>query len=216
MVGIRIFATIAFLGSTMAHFGPRPPVRNPGCGDVDIFFTGLPPFHPLVIEQGFDPSMVDNALRLVLAGPEQDVGIYADRLRGKKWQGTGVGYGVRGARLPDLTVRLEGPYHPETYFNIENHLLICPPTDIIQTYRDKAPQAKIVFNTAPDNALQAIQRRFPLSSNCTGHPGTDLLCIIGDWSQPVLGLYSNAIIRTELLDTVRINPKNMKACIQQV
>ncbi|KIV91678.1 hypothetical protein PV10_06192 [Exophiala mesophila] len=63
MVGIRIFATIAFFGSTMAHFGPRPPVRNPGCGDVDVFFTGLPPFHPLVIEQGFDPNMVNNALR---------------------------------------------------------------------------------------------------------------------------------------------------------
>ncbi|KIV91677.1 hypothetical protein PV10_06191 [Exophiala mesophila] len=62
----------------------------------------------------------------------------------------------------------------KTYFNVQNHLLICPSTDIIQTYRDKAPRAKIVFNTAPDNALQAIQRRFPLSSNCTGHPGTDL------------------------------------------
>lgn len=115
--------------------------------------SGLPPFHPLVIEQGFDPNMVDNALRrdaaeiveagynlrgesrtsgwrnaisadayliiVVLAGPEQDVGIYADRLKGRKWQGTGVGYGVRGTRLPDLTIRLEGPYPLE---GVHHHL----------------------------------------------------------------------------------------------
>lgn len=105
--------------------------------------SGLPPFHPLVVEQGFDPNVVNSALRrdaadiraagynlrgshpycklkftptltyvllnlVVLAGPEKDRAIYAERLRGRRWQGTGVGYGVRGSRLPDLTVRLEG------------------------------------------------------------------------------------------------------------
>lgn len=123
---------------------------------------GLPPFHPLVLEQGFDPNMVDNALRrdaaeiveagynlrgesrtwrnaisadayliiVVLAGPEQDVGIYADRLKGRKWQGTGVGYGVRGTRLPDLTIRLEGPYRLK---GVHRHL---GPSAHFHTHRD--------------------------------------------------------------------------------
>lgn len=40
--------------------------RRPACGvgDTDMsFFSGLPPYHPLVSAQGFDPAVVDRALR---------------------------------------------------------------------------------------------------------------------------------------------------------
>ncbi|KIX09399.1 uncharacterized protein Z518_00478 [Rhinocladiella mackenziei CBS 650.93] len=138
-----------------------------GCGEVDIIFTGLPPYHPLVIEQGFDPAVVDAALRgdaanilnagynlrVVLMGPEQPVSVLASQVQGIHWDGTGVGYGVRGSRLENLTVRLE---------------------DIIQLYREKVPRAPTMFDHSPDSALWAIERRFPLSEDCTDAPGTDL------------------------------------------
>jgi hypothetical protein len=41
-------------------------------------------------------------------GPEQGIEVLEQQMRGVHWDGTGVGYGVRGARLSELTVRLEG------------------------------------------------------------------------------------------------------------
>jgi len=47
--------------------------------------------------------------------------------------------------------------------------------DIIQTYRDITPDAFIYFNYMPNTTLWAIQRRFPLSSDCADSPGKDLV-----------------------------------------
>jgi hypothetical protein len=43
-------------------------------------------------------------------GPEQPVSVLEDQLKGINWDGTGVGFGVRGSPLQNLTVRLEGKY----------------------------------------------------------------------------------------------------------
>ena len=45
---------------------------------------------------------------VVLMGPEQDVKLLDNELKGTNWAGTGVGYGVRGSRRQDLTIRREG------------------------------------------------------------------------------------------------------------
>lgn len=49
------------------------------------------------------------------------------------------------------------------------------PQDIISLYRKEATEAPIMFNYSPDSALWAIERSFPLSSNCTDSPGQDLV-----------------------------------------
>lgn len=87
-------------------------------------------------------------------GPEQPLSVLSDQLKGINWDATGVGYGVRGSSVQNLTVRLE---------------------EILQTYRDKVWRAPIVFNHSPTSSLWAIQRHFPLSSNCTNSPGKDLV-----------------------------------------
>lgn len=43
-------------------------------------------------------------------GPEQSLSILSSQLEGVNWDGTGIGYGVRGSRREDLTIRLEGMY----------------------------------------------------------------------------------------------------------
>ncbi|KAK0723527.1 hypothetical protein B0T26DRAFT_675088 [Lasiosphaeria miniovina] len=142
------------------------------CGKVDILFTGLPAYHPLVTSQGFDPAVVDAALRedvanipflannpggnitaVVLMGPEQNMSVLAEQAQGVSWAGTGVGFGVRGGHTPELTVRLE---------------------NIIELYRERVPRAQLLFDYSPSTGLWAIERHFPLASNCTGSPGKDL------------------------------------------
>ena len=170
MLRIDSLFSLALLTTAIAapHPGPPQSSKPTGCGEVDIIFTGLPPYHPLVTSQGFDPAVVDAALRadaarivasgynlrVVLVGPEQPVSVLEDQMRGVKWDGTGVGYGVRGSRREDLTIRLE---------------------EIIQLYRDEARWAPIMFDHSPDSAFWAVERHFPLSENCTGSPGTDLV-----------------------------------------
>lgn len=41
-------------------------------------------------------------------GPEQDISVLVNQTNGIRWDGTGVGYGVRGSRREDLTIRLGG------------------------------------------------------------------------------------------------------------
>jgi hypothetical protein len=41
-------------------------------------------------------------------GPEQNISVLAEQLDGVRWDGAGIGYGVRGSRMEDLTIRLEG------------------------------------------------------------------------------------------------------------
>ena len=45
---------------------------------------------------------------VVLMGAEAPIEKLEEQMKDTRWDGTGVGYGVRGARLPDLTIRLEG------------------------------------------------------------------------------------------------------------
>jgi hypothetical protein len=44
---------------------------------------------------------------VVLMGPEKDISVLGDQVRGTTWDGTGIGYGVRGSNRVDLTLRLQ-------------------------------------------------------------------------------------------------------------
>lgn len=41
-------------------------------------------------------------------GPEQNINNLSDQMNDIEWDGTGVGYGVRGSHLEDLTIRFTG------------------------------------------------------------------------------------------------------------
>lgn len=41
-------------------------------------------------------------------GPELNLSVLANQVAGTYWHGTGVGYGVRGSHLQNLTIRFAG------------------------------------------------------------------------------------------------------------
>ncbi|KAK4169845.1 hypothetical protein QBC43DRAFT_250609 [Cladorrhinum sp. PSN259] len=139
------------------------------CGSTTFVFTGLPPNHPLVTKEGFDPAVIDKALhadqdamtaagynvRIVLFGPEEPVSTLDYHMRDiQNWDGTGVGYGVRVAHDDQMTIRFE---------------------DIISLYRQRAAHSPIIFNSSPTSGfLPAIQRRFPIVASCANTPGKNL------------------------------------------
>ena len=43
-------------------------------------------------------------------GPEQNMSVLAHQMHGTRWDGTGIGYGVRGGTSEDLTIRLGGEH----------------------------------------------------------------------------------------------------------
>jgi hypothetical protein len=46
---------------------------------------------------------------VVLMGPEQPLSAFDEQVGGgQHWDGVGMGYGVRGSRLENLTIRAEG------------------------------------------------------------------------------------------------------------
>ncbi|EMD00687.1 hypothetical protein BAUCODRAFT_135482 [Baudoinia panamericana UAMH 10762] len=157
--------------STFTHhdLGAGPyPIGAPTCGSVNLIFTGLPPYHPLVEAQGFNGSAVNAGLRadaadlishgyntrVVLMGPEVDISVLDGRLNDTAWDITGIGYGVRGSNREDLTLRFK---------------------DIVQLYHSQAPGAPIVFDHSFTTALWAVQQQLPLiGGNCTNTPGKDL------------------------------------------
>jgi hypothetical protein len=47
---------------------------------------------------------------VILFGPEEPIESLASHMNGVNWHGTGVGYGLRGAAIPELTVQLEGEF----------------------------------------------------------------------------------------------------------
>jgi hypothetical protein len=51
---------------------------------------------------------------VILFGPEEPIESLASHMNGVNWHGTGVGYGLRGAAIPELTMQLEGEF---TYMN---------------------------------------------------------------------------------------------------
>ena len=102
-------------------------------------------------------------LRVVLMGPEQNISTFAsfatvpETVDGKlrPWDGTGVGFGIRGSASPVVTMWFE---------------------QIIQTYRTKAETAPIMFNFTSSTALWAIMRNFPVpAEGCTGKEGRNLV-----------------------------------------
>jgi hypothetical protein len=124
MVALSSLVSLALLGSATAlpsllsNLFPR----RTGCGEVNVVLTGLPPNHPTVIEQGWDPTMVANALQAdgdaviaagynylsVLLGPEVDEeATLGAALTGTYWSVAVTGFGVRGANSSELTHHME-------------------------------------------------------------------------------------------------------------
>lgn len=91
-------------------------------------------------------------LKTVFMGPDQNISVFSKFLDGTQWQGAGVGYGIRGSKVPELTVRLE---------------------DILKVFREKAEKAEVLFNYSPNSTLWALRRRLPLPKECG--PGTNLV-----------------------------------------
>ncbi|KAI9150884.1 hypothetical protein HJFPF1_10661 [Paramyrothecium foliicola] len=141
--------------------------KPPKCGEVNVFYTGLPPYHKDVIAQGYDPAAVAAAIknstiemieagynvRIVLAGPEQDMSLTANRMKGRRWPLTGIGYGLRAAKSEELITQFE---------------------DQLILFRKQGPNSITVFNYDPSSFLWSLQRRLPLASDCVGSPGKDL------------------------------------------
>ncbi|KAM0237321.1 hypothetical protein ACHAPO_004668 [Fusarium lateritium] len=138
-----------------------------GCGEVNVVYTGLPGRHKYVKEQGADPILTEKQIadhmremreagynvRGIWRGPEINGSQFAENVQGVDWHAAGVGFGIRGSNISELTGLLE-----------EN----------LAIYREEAPDAKFVFNYSPLSFLWSVQRYFPLSSNCKDHPGKDL------------------------------------------
>ncbi|USW50530.1 hypothetical protein Slin15195_G038490 [Septoria linicola] len=167
-----LFASFAYLSLASAAVLESGYSKSTGytknrCGKTDVFFTGLPPYHPLVIAQGYDPAKVEAALkadganirkagynlRTVLLGPEVPISKLRERMKGITWEGTGVGFGERGSNSLELTVQF---------------------TKTVNTLKEVSPDAPIVFNRSPNTTLEALGRFVPILGNCDKTPGKDL------------------------------------------
>ncbi|KXT10350.1 hypothetical protein AC579_9162 [Pseudocercospora musae] len=146
-----LFAVVLTITLTNAATTPlsyaSPPQRQ--CGEVNVFLHGLPPTHPLVIQQGYDPDAVRQALvadqHTILDAGYNYRAYLASRLRGIRWDAVGVGYGVRGSNSEILTRKLE---------------------EVISVFRQEAKEAMIVFNRSPNTTLEALRANVPLPGNC--------------------------------------------------
>ncbi|CAH0044768.1 unnamed protein product [Clonostachys solani] len=120
-----------------------------GCGEVNVFYTGFPAHHQMVIDQGYNVTAVDISLRneaanlikagfnvyVLFQGPDQPVSNIADRMAGTQWGIDAVGW------------------------------------DNLHQYRESAPLTPTVFNWGPDTLSESITRRVPLNEDCTNKPG---------------------------------------------
>ncbi|KAH7004721.1 hypothetical protein EDB82DRAFT_533009 [Fusarium venenatum] len=120
-----------------------------GCGEVNVVYIGLPGRHKYVKEQGADPILTEKQI----ADNIREMREAGYNVRGVDWHAAGVGFGIRGSNISELTGLFE-----------EN----------LAIYREEAPDAKFVFNYSPISFLWSVQRYFPLSSDCKDHPGKDL------------------------------------------
>lgn len=119
-----------------------------------VIAVGLPWDHPMVkgkfgdeianaVREGLKKMVVDMKdlgydYKQFFLGPEQGMTPLIDELKGKNWDGVLVGFGVRGN--PDLTVFFE---------------------QIVNTAREHAPAAKLLFNSSPESTVDAVKRWFP-------------------------------------------------------
>ncbi|KAH8121180.1 hypothetical protein ACSS6W_009926 [Trichoderma asperelloides] len=143
-----------------------PTIRQ--CGEVNVFYTGFPGYHPLVLAQGWDPVRVEIGIRnetanlvkagynvhAVWAGVEVPISEIEDRMdqSGVNWDVTAVGFGIRGATLEPIVERFE---------------------DLIELYARKTPHARIVFNHSPESFIWSVAHRIALAEDCgaAGKPG---------------------------------------------
>ncbi|CAH0038751.1 unnamed protein product [Clonostachys solani] len=141
--------------------------ENPGCGDINVLYTGLPAYHPYVVEQGWDPSMVDASIRsdtqnlinagyntrIVLMGPEEDISQMEARFKDVEFHVTGIGYGMRPSKIPEVITRFE---------------------DNVFLFNRLVPDTPTVYNYNPNTFLWSVERRFPIKEDCSKKPGKDL------------------------------------------
>ncbi|KAK7222965.1 hypothetical protein V2G26_010968 [Clonostachys chloroleuca] len=159
MGSLKSLFTLGALGVAAVTAAPEPKPKSPSCPAA-----GLPPYHPFVIEGGWDPVKVDVALRkdvnatleagynvqIVWAGPGWPQEDFAKYLKGTKWDVTGIGFGMRASTIAEVVTLFEGE---------------------VFLFHQKTPNVPTVFNRGPDSLLWSVQRRFPLSSDCKGKPG---------------------------------------------
>ncbi|ETS74659.1 hypothetical protein PFICI_13143 [Pestalotiopsis fici W106-1] len=156
---------------------------NKTCGEVNVFYTGLTAYHPLVISRGFDPVQTDIALRndtanlvkagfnvyVLFQGPDQPVSNLGDRMKGRVWDVTGVGWGIRNSTMLELVDRFEG-MNDLTIENFGQHVN-RESANLIE-FREEAPLTPTVFNWSPTSLAQSVVRHVPLIEDCTDKPGT--------------------------------------------
>lgn len=118
-----------------------------------IIVIGLPVDHAIV-KAHFDPEVIRAGIEKVLADttaagyaisafflqPDDGMAPLIAELKQKSYDGVMIGFGVRGT--PELTVFFE---------------------DIVNTVREHAPSAKLLFNSSPPTTLDAAKRGFPLA-----------------------------------------------------
>ncbi|CEI65643.1 unnamed protein product [Fusarium venenatum] len=124
-----------------------------GCGEVNVVYIGLPGRHKYVKEQGADPILTEKQIADNIREMREAGYNVRGNVEGVDWHAAGVGFGIRGSNISELTGLFE-----------EN----------LAIYREEAPDAKFVFNYSPISFLWSVQRYFPLSSDCKDHPGKDL------------------------------------------
>ncbi|PTD10733.1 hypothetical protein FCULG_00007723 [Fusarium culmorum] len=138
-----------------------------GCGEVNVFYTGLPGRHQYVTSQGYDAKLVEEQIfnhtrelreagynvRAVWRGPEMPPNEFVDQMKDVHWHAAGIGFGVRGSQILDVIGLFE---------------------ETIDIFRKEAPDAKYVFNYNPLTFLWSVKRYFPLSIDCKDQPGKDL------------------------------------------
>jgi hypothetical protein len=95
------------------------------------------------VRKGMDATLalyarVNCSMDCLFVTPEEMHKVVAYLQSHPQLSGVVLGFGVRGN--PDLTVFFE---------------------ETVQAVREHAPQARLIFNTRPDDSLQAIQRSFP-------------------------------------------------------
>ena len=133
--------------------------------------------------------------KVVLSGPEQGLSVLHDSMSGVHWHSTGVGMGVRAAKIPDVIEHFEGE---ESLLFLYSSFLsprLPPPAahagkkeelanvsgrkDLIHIFRDEAPAAAMVFNYNPSSFLWSLDRRVPLrEGGCEGRPGKNLVSFL--------------------------------------
>ncbi|RKL29820.1 hypothetical protein BFJ70_g10465 [Fusarium oxysporum] len=114
----------------------------PGCGEVNVFYTGLPGRHTYVTQQGYDAALVEAQIfnhtrqlreagynvRAVWRGPEIPGTEMSKHMKDVHWNVAGIGFGVRGSQISDVITLFE---------------------ETLDIYREEAPDAKYVFNYNP-------------------------------------------------------------------